>query len=137
VRNHCFRINLYIISFLKDLTLVAVKKFERPQLLHLNIEMVIKRGFIAFWRWLCREVLLYFERPFENFDRSKLLENTGYNSPRLSSIAILHFCHCSSGYLELRASACSGLFGMVWSHLAYFDKLFSIFGPFAHGNAGS
>ena len=41
--------------------------FERPQLLHLNTEIVIKQGYSAFGRWLCREVLLYFERPFENW----------------------------------------------------------------------
>jgi len=45
-----------------------LKQFERPQLFHLNTDMVIRRGFIAFW-WLCREVLLYFARLMEEFAR--------------------------------------------------------------------
>jgi len=44
---------------------VTVKAFERPQLFHLSIEMIINRRFIVFWRWSCREVLLYFERTLE------------------------------------------------------------------------
>jgi len=36
--------------------------------------MVIKRGFVSFLRWLCRGVLLYFERPFENISPSKRLK---------------------------------------------------------------
>jgi len=49
--------------------LVAIRHFEKPQLFHLNTEIVIKWGFGVFWRWLCREVLLYFERPLEIFAR--------------------------------------------------------------------
>ena len=41
--------------------------FEKPRLFHLNTEMVIKRGFNAFC-WLCRDVLLYLERPLEKFE---------------------------------------------------------------------
>jgi len=29
--------------------------------------MITKRGFSVFWCWLCSEVLLYFERPFQSF----------------------------------------------------------------------
>jgi len=36
VGKHYFRINLYTIRFFKVLTLMAIKTFERPQLLHLN-----------------------------------------------------------------------------------------------------
>jgi len=45
------------------------RRFERPQLFYLNIEMVVKRGFSEFWWWLCREVLLYFEIPLEKFTK--------------------------------------------------------------------
>jgi len=47
VGKHYFRINLYTTSFFKGMTLVAVKTFEKPQLLHLNTEMIIKRGLSA------------------------------------------------------------------------------------------
>ena len=38
--------------------------------------MVIKRGFSAFWRWSCRKVLLYFDRPLEKFETVSVPENT-------------------------------------------------------------
>ena len=41
-----------------------LRHFERTHLLHLNTEMVMKRGFSVFRRWLCRKVLLYLQDNF-------------------------------------------------------------------------
>jgi len=51
-----------------DLPWWPLRHFEKPQVFHLNTEMVIKRGFSVFWWWLCK-VLLYVERPLEKFER--------------------------------------------------------------------
>jgi len=51
-------------------TLVTVEGFwETAATSYRNKEMVIKRGVSVFWRWLCKEILLYFERRLETFDR--------------------------------------------------------------------
>jgi len=52
--------------------------FERPQL----FQMVVKRGISAIWWWWCSsEVLLYFERLLETFDRPfSIFENAVYAS---------------------------------------------------------
>jgi len=46
-----------------------VDHFERPQLFHLNTEIVIKRVFSVILGLLCRKDLLYFERRWEEFWR--------------------------------------------------------------------
>ena len=53
-----------------DLGEVIVKTFFKwPQQFYLYAEIVAKRGFSVFW-WLLRsEILLYFERPLEKFER--------------------------------------------------------------------
>jgi len=53
---------------------VVVKIFDRPQLLHLNTEMVINEVLVHF----DREILLYFQRPFENLGPSKCLIKAPY-----------------------------------------------------------
>ena len=49
--------------FLKVWRWWPLRHFQRPQLFHLNAEIVVKRGFSLFWWWLCSEVL-YSARPF-------------------------------------------------------------------------
>jgi len=51
--------------------------FEEPKPFIQSAEIVTKRGFNVFWRRLCNEVLLYFEKPFRSHQNT--LKNTAYS----------------------------------------------------------
>ena len=74
-----------------------------------------------------------FSKKFRKVRSFKMpYKSTVYSNSRLASLATLHFSHYSSLFINIaflslliQPSACSGLFSMAWSYLAYFDKLFS------------
>jgi len=68
--------------------------FERPQLVHLNTVIVINLGFSVFWWWLCNEVLLYFERPLEKFERPFLFLKTSKKTLPVNIICFLTKTAC-------------------------------------------
>ena len=58
---------------------------NKPQLLYLNIELVVKRGFPAFWWWLYSEILLHFEIQLEKFQRPFRSLKTPYSGAQHES----------------------------------------------------
>ena len=62
--------------------------------------MVVKGGFSVFWWWLCREVLLFFERPLHECERpfwSKHLKNIGKHNVHPMPAAPHFQCNDTSG----------------------------------------
>jgi len=79
-----------------------LRHFQTPQLLHLNTEIVTKRGFSVFWWWLCTEILPYFERPFRSLKTPKKILHA--YSQKLSRSAIRVFQHSAYDVAEPEAN---------------------------------